>query len=206
MTGEEPVEDEQPIGTAIRVWPTYPDDELEPAARLNFGAKYIVEHNVQVYDFGMVRKEYVSVLTGQWTQVLDYMSSRAKDHTGFLGVSEPEKEQQGQPVVGPSVSYVDLGYANANYTPPVDEDRQISLHSGDHLAVIEWPYEEWARAFNRRTRQTGLVALQFITLFPAATALYDYTQIKPMVTLLCRRGTSLEPWRNTWRDEQQRLN
>jgi hypothetical protein len=133
---------------------------------------YTVEHNVKVYDFGMVLPQYMQILIGQWGQVLDSMRDQERHNIAHQVAGNSPPTVPGPATITPT--YVDFGYANATYTPPMDQERQIAIQKGDHLGILEWPYEEWAKAFNRRSRETGLVALQFIEMFPSAVALYDY--------------------------------
>jgi len=52
---------------------------MDPMARLNYTKVYTVEHNVKVYDFGIVHKDYLDTLryqfesssSGDWTNDKD---------------------------------------------------------------------------------------------------------------------------------------
>jgi hypothetical protein len=59
---ELPNEDERPMLAPIRVDPRSRTDALDPMSRVNFVKLCTIEHNVKVYDFGMVHKDSERVL------------------------------------------------------------------------------------------------------------------------------------------------
>ena len=72
--GTEPPEllpGEQLILEAIRVQPSK-NGELDPAARINFGKQYAVEHNVKVLDLGVVSDEAQHNLRVYFSQALTH--------------------------------------------------------------------------------------------------------------------------------------
>jgi hypothetical protein len=100
---------------------------------------------------------------------------------------------------------VDYGWANSNYEPEAHEIRQITIKKRDRLAILEWPYPEWARAWNQRSGETGLVALQFIKLYESATALYTWQPSDPVGYLAIQKNDELrvleypdDNWAKAW--------
>lgn len=61
---------EYPMLESIRVKARKRSDIMDRMARLNYIKIYAVEHNVKVYDFGMVRPEYMPILkkSFKWVQ------------------------------------------------------------------------------------------------------------------------------------------
>ena len=171
LPGEAPGHGEQPMRAALQVKPSTPGDRMEDASRLNYGKMYTVEHNVRVYDFGMVRSEYIPILTGEWGQIVGYSAGqkRAQNTSTSAPLAAPAPVSSSLPV------YADYGYAKDDLIPPAGDDRQIPLEENDRLAIIFWPFEGWARAYNERSRETGIVPITYISLYPTATALYDWS-------------------------------
>lgn len=180
----------------LHVIPTLQGDYMEKESRLNFGKMYTVEHNVRVYDFGMVDPKQIRQLVSQWRKII------IEPDAG------PAPPQPSHPNV-PNSIYVDLGESNMDYTPPSGDTRQIALRIRDRLSVLEWPYDDWAYAYNTRTRQTGLVSIQYIHLYETAIARYDYQnteETRGYVTI--QRGDELrliearpDGWSLVWKQE-----
>jgi hypothetical protein len=177
---------------------------MELSSRLNYGKMYTLEHNVRVYDFGMVRSDYIQILTGQWISSLAFelgqplgnsTSGPYNQASGDGNRPQPVSRSSSQhsnsvqedPILSESYSkqelpdsllplYVDFGCASDRYVPPPDEtSRQISVEKGDQLSIIDWPFGDWAMARSSISGKTGLVPHQYITLYPSATALYTWS-------------------------------
>lgn len=235
LEGEEPSAHEQPMRTPIRIDPKNPGDRMEPASRLNYGKMYTVEHNVRVYDFGMVRPEYIATLTGNWGQVLGYesvqrqaliahglndeysqeystslpqtpSSTRRYDSYNHPSKDTPPKDSEPDPLPSLLPEYVDFGHATNRYTPPESEQaRQISVKQGDRLAIIDWPYEGWAKAHNTRSRETGMVPYSYISLYRTATALFTWAATDPQSYVTIEKDDELrlidyasDDWATVW--------
>jgi hypothetical protein len=54
---------------SIRVKP-YKDETLEPAARINFGKPFAVEHNFKVTQIGVVDEAHMHLLTNYFLQAM----------------------------------------------------------------------------------------------------------------------------------------
>jgi hypothetical protein len=138
---------------------------------------YTVEHNVQVYDFGMVLTEQIQTLIAQWQQVLSWEDGRSGGASHYESSSVPRHSSLPAIPEAPATNlptYIDLGYATTDYQPGNTEDRQISIQSQDRLSIMEWPYPDWAKAWNQRSGEIGLVPLQYIRFYQSATAQYSY--------------------------------
>lgn len=70
VAGEMPGPGEHDVLPSIQVRPTDEDDRMDPMSRLNFGKLYTVEHNVRVFNYGMVIPDHIPVIRTQWKQVL----------------------------------------------------------------------------------------------------------------------------------------
>jgi len=68
--GEVPAEGEKGMMGPIRVVPKKKQDKMHDMSRINFAKIYTVEHNVKVYDFGDVHRDYLARLRHQWKDVL----------------------------------------------------------------------------------------------------------------------------------------
>lgn len=68
---ESPTEGEWGMLSSIRVKTKSKGDKLNQFSRVNYGKIYTVEHNVKVYDFGDVHKDYIARLRSQWRYVMD---------------------------------------------------------------------------------------------------------------------------------------
>ena len=184
---------------------------MEPTSRLNFGKMYTVEHNVRVYDYGMVHEDFIGILKEQWKAVIGW--TLALSHTQ-ASTESVHVESSSSAMASPATAerpasylpqYVDYGEANADFTPPEGDTRQLALQRDDRLAVLEWPYDGWARAYNQRSRSTGLVAMQHISLFETATVLYDFDAGSNASYISLRVGNTLkvvdypyEGWVTAW--------
>jgi hypothetical protein len=60
---------EAPMLSPIRVRPNKKIDKLDKMSRLNYAKVYNVEHNVKVYDFGVVHEGYMGILSHQFNTV-----------------------------------------------------------------------------------------------------------------------------------------
>ena len=54
----------------IRVRAKRKGDKLDRMSRIDFSRMYTVEHNVKVYDFGDVHKDYLDKLIQHWIRVI----------------------------------------------------------------------------------------------------------------------------------------
>jgi hypothetical protein len=229
LPGEAPGYNEQAMRTPIRVRPTNSTDIMDPASRLHYGKMYTVEHNVKVYDFGMVRSDHLPTLDAQWRQVLNWESQNSARSSQDTTTSSHDygayRTQYGsspQQSVGssrgynnlPSVpeapathlpTYVDYGCASVDYGPEEGQTRQIAIKKDDRLAILEWPYPEWAKAWNQRSNETGLVPLQYITMFASAVAKYTYEPDTSQGYLALRKDDQLriieyptDDWARAW--------
>jgi hypothetical protein len=194
---------------AIQVKTTTQGDKMEPASRLNYAKMYTVEHNVKVYNFGMVRAEFIPILIHQWDEVLGHEQQQTQAVTSgtqsYLPDSQAQKgyaSQYDSPVLSrPSAPepppaphipvYVDFGEVNTDYTPPAGESRQLAVTKGDRLAILDWPYEGWARAYSAQARTTGLVPEQYLNLYASAVALYSYDPPEPQGFVAIRKDDDL---------------
>jgi hypothetical protein len=62
--------DSGPMLPGIRIIPNRKVDKVDPMARIDFARTYTVEHNVKVYDFGVVADDYLDRLASQWVKVM----------------------------------------------------------------------------------------------------------------------------------------
>jgi len=72
----EPIEAERPdrwnpsyMLPSIRIQPKKKGDKLDRMSRIDFGRTYKLEHNLRVYDFGMVDRNHIERLAHQWEKV-----------------------------------------------------------------------------------------------------------------------------------------
>jgi hypothetical protein len=69
-SGELPKGAENPMMPEIRVKAKRKGDKLDRMSRIDFSRMYTVEHNVKVYDFGDVHKDYLDKLIQHWIRVI----------------------------------------------------------------------------------------------------------------------------------------
>lgn len=55
---------------------------MEPKARINHAKPYTVEHNLRVYNFGMVHRRYLTELRAQYDWVLNLLDAQHKLNHG----------------------------------------------------------------------------------------------------------------------------
>jgi hypothetical protein len=67
---------------------------MDPESRVNFGKTYTVEHNVKVYDFGHVDKNYLHRLRSQWKQVWDEDFEQYQDEGTILEEEEEDEDEE----------------------------------------------------------------------------------------------------------------
>lgn len=67
---EFPGHEEWAMQTPLLVRPTREGDRMEAASRLNLGKMYTVEHNVRVYNFGMIHDNHVETLVARWRYIM----------------------------------------------------------------------------------------------------------------------------------------
>jgi hypothetical protein len=67
---------------AVRVVPTKESYRMHPKARINYAKPYSVEHNLRVYDFGMVHKNYLTGLRAQYDWVRNLLDAQDKENHG----------------------------------------------------------------------------------------------------------------------------
>jgi hypothetical protein len=67
---EFPIDGESGMMAPIRVVPKLRSDQLDPMCRVNFAKIYTVEHNVKVYNFGDVHKDFLEAMIRQWEYTL----------------------------------------------------------------------------------------------------------------------------------------
>jgi hypothetical protein len=67
---EKPRRGEDTMLPGIRIKPRVSGDKLDQMARIDFARIYTVEHNVKVYDFGDVARDYMERLIQQWIKIL----------------------------------------------------------------------------------------------------------------------------------------
>ena len=123
LVGEEPVEREQPMRSPIRVRPSTDGDRMEAASRLNYGKMYTVEHNVRVYDFGMVRSSDIPILTGQWGQILGLSASHNQPQptSGSEGsLYSPQQSLFSRSTAGTSYQHSGYHQSYSSSPPPVE--------------------------------------------------------------------------------------
>jgi len=180
---------------------------MDPASRIHYGKMYTVEHNVKVCNFGMVHPDHIPIVIAQWRQFLDW----EKNDSTSQYTSGPSQQDNSSPPAVPVTpastfpSYVDLGYVTTAYVPGENADRQISLQQHDRLAILEWPYPGWAKAWNQRSGETGLVPQQYITLYQSATPLYPYRPVDTAGAIELQLGDQLRivglpnnEWAKVW--------
>jgi uncharacterized membrane protein YgcG len=89
---ERPRTGEGPMLPGIRISPVDRFDKVDQMARIDFARTYTVEHNVKVYDFGTVAKDYMDRLAQQWIKVL------LQDDTAAMGAlartADPEDSEE----------------------------------------------------------------------------------------------------------------
>lgn len=236
LHGETPTKKSERMLSPLCVIPTEGRDYMEDESRVNFGKMYTVEFNVRVYDFGMVHPKHVPKLVDRWRKIIMEPDSTQDAETVVQHYTQPSASQlsphqrklmddyaalsraskvsgeQPDPPEEPSSlqtpAYVDLGEANTDYDPSNDA-RQISIRERDRLSIIEWPYDEWAIAFNQRTRQQGWVALQYIDLYSTVIAKYPHPlPANPRGYVAIQRGDELrliesrpDGWSLVWKQE-----
>jgi hypothetical protein len=99
----------------IRITPNKERDRLDPRSRINYCKLYTIEHNVKVYDFGMVHKDYLRKLKCQWMSVSgeqnDYQveyDDPTPSHNGYYDISLSVSADTGD-------SYQDPQYQGSKY-------------------------------------------------------------------------------------------
>lgn len=106
LPGEAPGRGEYGFRQAIRVSPRDKHSQMDRTSRLHYAKMYTVEHNVKVFDFGMVLPEYIEVMKSQWREVLHHTPrtlSPANDVVSNYQLSNEPVHDQG------SSSYMSTG-------------------------------------------------------------------------------------------------
>lgn len=176
---EEPGPGEHGMRLAIRVDPTSKQDYMDPMSRLHYGKLYTIEHNVKVYDFGMVRQEYLRTMWTQWTDVMSWSNQEpAVSDTSSYQVASPTTspyqtstilESVPEVQVGPPVAphFIDYAVVKTKFRPDPtdpDKDQKIAIKKSQRLGIIAKYESGWMKAWNEETTQTGLVWKDFIQL------------------------------------------
>jgi hypothetical protein len=166
LTGEQPAANEPGMRLAIRVEPNSRQDRMDTRSRLHYGKLYTIEHNVKVYDFGMVHRDYLRAFWSQWRDVMfgtvSEASSSSQNQSSFQDLPPPPERSREDS----QVTFID--YAVAKRTYRITEDAkaggQISIEQDDRIGIISYPGQGWAKAYNQATRDTGLVWKDFLLL------------------------------------------
>jgi hypothetical protein len=167
LAGEEPGEGEHPMLASIRVRPTDKRDKMFPASRIHYGKVYTVEHNVKVYDFGDVHKDFLSLLSTQWDWVFNSNGAAISrnqpeipsttqdelaDTSGQLDTvkevtaTESNVDPQALPVHGTAINPWDAS---------TNED-QLDIQANDRVFVMEYRDANWFKGRNERTGCVGI--------------------------------------------------
>jgi hypothetical protein len=176
---EIPVKGELPMLSSIQVRPKYQRDKLFPETRINFGKMYTVEHNVKVYDFGDVRKSYISTLVKQWRWVFDTilqgnapnMERVKEDNVNSEESGDDDNEGQDNPEDDSDVESEVALPANGTALWPwsANENEQLVFQAGDTILITEWADENWGRGKNVRTGKKGVFARNYVNINSAET-------------------------------------
>jgi hypothetical protein len=126
---EQPALREYGMMSPIRVRPRTKQEKLHTMSRINFSKIYTVEHNVKVYDFGVVHPDYVSRLKTQWRYVLDH---EGEGHPSDLVIETP----QPQPI------YTPQSYASPQYAIPQTHNPQPYGTTQTYGAPQHQPYAQ----------------------------------------------------------------
>jgi hypothetical protein len=159
---------------SIHVKPTERGEKITQPSRINYAKMYTVEYNVKVYDFGMVRQEFVDRLKQSWRYVLDQTESAPSSHA--LGVAETATESI-EDEVGDEDQNEDNGAndgnlagqleslnldcpepclpAKATALHPWSATDQLSFRKGDTIILKKFIDENWAQGRNTRTKKWG---------------------------------------------------
>jgi len=89
-----------PMLTGIRINPKKKGDKLDKMSRIDFARSYTVEHNVKVYDFGMVDNSHIDRLAQQWVRVMlqgEEMQDRINPLTSRTAVAEESESDESEP-------------------------------------------------------------------------------------------------------------
>ena len=70
LAGESPGRGELGFKLPIRVKSNHKSLIMDEASRLHYAKVYTIEHNVKVFDFGMVDSEHVMLMQSQWEDVM----------------------------------------------------------------------------------------------------------------------------------------
>jgi hypothetical protein len=84
----------------IRVVPTKESYRMHPKARINFAKSYTVEHNLKVYDFGMVHRRYLAALRAQYDWVREYLVAQDRQNHGQVNDDDDDSEEDDEPTSG----------------------------------------------------------------------------------------------------------
>jgi hypothetical protein len=85
----------------LRVVPTKESYRMHPKARINFAKSYTVEHNLKVYDFGMVHKRYLAALRAQYDWVRGVLDAQDRQNHGQDNDDEEvDSEDEDEPTSG----------------------------------------------------------------------------------------------------------
>jgi hypothetical protein len=186
--GEEQREGEYPMLSAIPVRANGRSDKMFSASRINFGKVYTVEHNVKVYDFGNVLKEFVPQIQAHWAKVLscDLQGNppettstereRSGEATRNLATAETGNEEGNETgiVIGaPKLP----NHGTATFAWTSTDVGQLVFKKDDRILVIEFADDHWAKGRNESTACIGLFPRGLVTLDGPeyATALRDTT-------------------------------
>jgi hypothetical protein len=176
LSGETPRNNERAMLTAIPVRPRDSDKGLSmsAASRINFGKMYTVEHNVKVFYFGDVRKNYIPYLIQQWQWVLgcDQKGNNATHRTATSSggaVPKIDSDNKHPATVTGAVSSTEvtvIGYGTALYpwgTPP--EKGQLTMQANDRITVT-FLNESWGQGINARTLERGSFPRNYVSMDP----------------------------------------
>lgn len=99
LEGEAPQHGEAGLLQFIQVKARVENDTMDRASRLNYGKMYTVEHNVRVYDFGMVVDKDIPILLAQWKQVLDLTFGQTSEHTEMASSAPYQEDNEVESVM-----------------------------------------------------------------------------------------------------------
>jgi hypothetical protein len=121
----------------IRVKPVKRIDKLDKMSRLNYAKVYNVEHNVKVYDFGVVHEGYMGILGHQFNTVwgLQVPASSINNNDEDDDDDEDEDDDEEEDSSDDEVDNDDARQAHIEIREPEPRERRESSSKGKERSL-----------------------------------------------------------------------
>jgi hypothetical protein len=157
---------------------------MDTKSRINYGKLYTIEHNVKVFNFGMVKTDDIRLLLTQWKDVLNdttggWEASATHNTSSYAStsVASTAPGASAHHYTNPAsqshqAQYIDHAMGAFDFSPNPEQiaSGQISVRVDDLLGVFEYQAGAWARVYNARTQQIGSVPANYIRLDSSASS------------------------------------